>query len=245
MDTSNGLPERISPDSLKDTIVQVHFTTEYNYSKLETTLKEVLEELNPEGFHPYPIGKNENKIREDITYIGENRRYFYSDGITKVLIDGSTISFNCVNGYPGWNNYRNLILGVLDRWKEFVSYKSLMIRYISIFANESIQTFLDGKIYLKELDIFNGSTFSFNCKASGQGYNADVVVRLTEKAKTSTGLASVSDVMVSTILDDNISFQEVRHNLDYIHFAEKDVFFKLLKREYVESLNPVWPNEGD
>lgn len=245
MDTSKGLPERISPDGLKDTVVQVHFATDYNYSKLETTLKEVLEKLHPQGFHPYPIGKTENKIREEGSYIGENRRYFYSDGITKVLIDGTTVSFNSVNGYPGWNNYRKLILGVLDRLKDLISYKSLMIRYISTFENESVQTFLDGKIYLEQLEIFNGSTFSFNCKASGQGYSADVVVRLTEKAKTSTGLASVSDVMVSTMLDDNISFKEVQNNLDYIHLTEKDVFFKLLKREYVDSLNPIWPDEYD
>lgn len=243
MDTSKGMPIRISPDGLKDTIVQVHFSTDYNYSKLDTTLKEVLDELNPDGFNRFPIGKADNKLRTEGQYIGDVNQYFYSDGITKVLIDGSTISFNSVNGYPGWENYRNLILGVLHKWDSIVSYKSVIIRYISIFENQSIVEVLDGSIHLNELKIFNGSTFSFNCHASNEDFQANVVVRLSEMASTPKGLASISDIMVMSIVKDNSNFEDIRKTLDYVHLTEKDVFFKLLKYEYVKSLNPVWSNE--
>lgn len=242
MDTTNGVPLRISPDGLKDTIVHVHFATDYNYSKLDQVLKETLDKIRSDSFNSYPVGRAERNLKENSSDT-ENKRLFYSDGISKILIDGNTISFNSVNGYTGWNNYRNLINGVLLGLNEFTTYNSLMIRYISVFEEQSIVKALDGDITLNQLEIFNGSTFSFNCHAASDKHEAEVIVRLTENIKTPNGLASISDILVSSIITEEMSFDSVIEQLDYIHATEKDVFFKLLKRSFVESLNPVWPDE--
>lgn len=240
MDTSHGLPERITPDGLKDTVVLVNFSTDYNISKLEKTIVGALELSRPSAFERIPLGKREsNQIN---TNESNEPKYFYSDGCYKIVIEQNCVSFNCLHTYTGWNNYHQFIYHILAMIAPMVHFDKAMLRYISIMPNQSIVDILDGEIRLNQLKIFDGSIFSFNCSAfnEAEGLEARVIVRLTEKAKVQNGKASIRDIEVRGICKEDGSIDSIDQILNFLHGTQKDMFFRILKREYVDSLNPLW-----
>ena len=74
--------------------------------------------------------------------------------------------------------------------------------------------------------------------------NIDVaaIAELTEKAKFEDRLASIVDIEVlsNTTNIAQKTVQEVCEHVEYCHIVEKDVFYRLLSDNYVDSHNPVW-----
>lgn len=240
MDTSKGMPSRITPDGLKDTVVLVQFSTDFNISKLEKTIVEALELSRPDAFEKIPLGKRErNQINNNDLNEPE---YFYSDGCYKIVIEQNCVSFNCLHTYTGWTNYHQFIYHIIAMLAPFVHFDSVMMRYVSIMPNQSIVDNIDGAIKLNQLGIFEGSIFSFNCQAVNNdlGLRARIIVRLTEMAKIHDGHASIRDIEVSGMCNQDGSIDSLDKILDFLHYTQKDIFFKILKEEYVESLNPLW-----
>lgn len=240
MDTSNRLPKRITPDGLMDTVVLVQYSTDYNLSKLEKSVVEALELSRPNAFDKIPVGKREsNQIDHSDT---NAPRYFYSDGCYKIVVEQNCISFNCLHSYTGWGSYHQFIYHILAMLAPMVHYDRAMLRYVSMMPEQSIVDNLDGKIKLNQLQIFDGSIFSFNCSAFNEavGLEARVIVRLTEKAKVQNGKASIRDIEVRGICKEDGSIDSIDQILHFLHDTQKDMFFKILKEEYVNSLNPIW-----
>lgn len=236
-----GIPVKIVPDNIVDSIVFLQFETEFNQKKIESEVVTFLNVTYSDNlFRPTPLRKKEVEGMNNPTADG----YFYSDGIVKVLVDEDKLVINCLNGYPGWNDvFKNLVYGLIDVFhQEYVRFTKVGVRYISMLKNESLIDNLDGEIRFNNFKVFNGAIYNFSCGASDNQHSAQVNVRLTEKAKYEDGLASIVDIEVlsNTTNIAQKTAQEVCEHVEYCHIVEKDVFYRLLSDNYVDSHNPVW-----
>lgn len=241
MDTSKGLPKHISPDGLKDSIVVINFYTDYNRTKIESIVHEALEQSRPDSFTKIPLGRNEMlQLANSHKDVPE---YFFSDGFYKIIVESNKISFNILEKYTGWGNYCRFIYHVLFNIFPYIIMEGASLRYISIMPNQSIIENLDGCIALNQMKIFKGSTFNFNCNVSDEknGISAIAIVRLTEQGMINGIYTSIRDIEVKyDSLGQKFPQDKFEVVLNTLHNMEKDIFFKLLKRTYVDSLNPEW-----
>ena len=236
-----GIPIKIEPDNIVDSIILLQFETEYNKKKIESELASFLNDTYSDNhFLPTPLRKKDLESMNQTDADG----CFYSDGVVKVLVAEDKLVINCLNGYPGWNEVlKKLVYGLINVFHQrYVRFTKVGVRYISMLKNESLIDNLDGEIRFNNFQVFNGATYNFSCAASDNNHNAEVNVRLTEKAKYETGLASIVDIEVFSDTDNfsQKTINEVQEYVEYCHAIEKDVFYRLLSENYVNSHNPVW-----
>lgn len=243
MDTKKrGLPLKIDNDGIIDSIVMLQFETDYNLKKLEAILVDYLNnKLTNNGFEATPLRINDIKDSNE----ANRTDCFYSDGQLKVFIDGDRFVINCIGEYPGWSD----ILGrfsweIIKTFWEYVKFSVVGVRYISMLINDSLIENLDGSIIFNNLDIFNGANYHFTCGACTDDgkHKSNISVHLTEKGVVNNTLSSIVDIEATTLLKDfnPMSFKDVYNHLNYCHYIEKDIYYRLLSDKYVDSHNPVW-----
>ena len=94
--TRYKIPVKIEDDGLKDTIVILKYHTDYNLQKLESVVKEYLDQIPNTSFRKIETRKEDLEIAESPD---ENSNYFYSNGQYKVVVKNDEIGFNCVSEY--------------------------------------------------------------------------------------------------------------------------------------------------
>lgn len=177
-------------------------------------------------------------------------QYFFYNELIRVQVhnDGSLI-FNCLDTYPGWGVYFGQIkhlVNLLLEHQVVTSFHRIGFRYISEFPNTDILENTNFAVNLSNLDepITSGS---FRVEWMEEPYRIIInlatklpieplVVRLEEKAKF-TSLIDI-DVIHQKINESNP--EQLFLKIDEVHQKEKEQFFKLLKPEFLETLNPEY-----
>lgn len=169
------------------------------------------------------------------------------DERVRLLVDGTTIAFNCVNGpYIGWERYSAQIARVLDILEQegvVAGYERTMIRYINEYDDDLLEN-VD-----IEVNPHGGGDNMYDTlevRLSRNIGNVVVYVSISGKRKrqsTVTGEkreTSLLDVNVFDRLADGSGLADVKESLERIHLIEKESFFGLLKEDYLKSLNPIY-----
>lgn len=234
-----GIPIKIAPDNILDSIVFLQFETDFNKKKIESELVSFLNKTYPDNqFLPTPLRK------KDAESINTDNGCFYSNGVVKVFVVEEQMVINCLNEYPGWDNVlKSFVYNLIEFFHQTcVRFTKVGVQYISVLKEESLIDNLDGEIRFNNFKVFNGATYKFSCSASDNNHSAIVNVQLTEKAKYDGKLASIVDIKVLSNHADiaNTATKVVCELVEYCHSIEKDVFYRLLSDEYVDSHNPVW-----
>lgn len=244
MDLSkNKIPLKIEDDGLKDTIVLVKYTTEYNLQKLESVVKVFLDSIPNTNFTKI------NTRKEDVEGIvdspDKDSKFFYTDGIYKIIVKSDEIAFNCVAAYTGWNNYSDFILGCLKSIEDFIQGYRVSIRYISFYPNLPLYSFVDGEFNYPNLtsDIKEQiHLIKCDLKRENEQLYGIGIVRLYDLVYIQNQKQSIFDVEIQST-DFNIqknNFDAINAFLQDGHIYEKRLFYSLLTEEYVNSKNPTY-----
>lgn len=241
------IPKKITPDCLKDTIVQVVFNPncahELILGRFEYALIDVLE------FKGSKPTKREIKVSEgkEITIEQLTGGYFVDKtGKVKVSVNPTTIVFNSFNEYMGWENYFPIIQETIKRAfnKGIIeSISRIGIRYISQFDQKSVfdNIKMDISIDLPNKDL--GKT-QFRTEFKTEQFTI-IITLLNRLQKKSTDKddeiqISIFDVDVIQYLDKEKGLKEIIKRIEQGHFQQKASFFSLLKPEFLESLKPEY-----
>lgn len=247
MDTSNGVPMKITPDCLVDAIVEFQVASDYKDEKVEEWILDSIKKNFPEAiFHKFPlIGPDKGKS-------------VWADNVFRIYVGDKVISINIVSNYPGWDNVTGFLKGALqnlyenEQKQQLVKFTRVRINYVSHFPNVSIFDVWDGTpIQLNNIPPFVGREFNFkfgiyhHVKNGEKGeFVADAEVHLSDNLpipETSTRYSRIDVGLQSRPCDG--SFSDVFEQLQKLHFHEKEIFFKLLSKEFVDKLTPVWPKK--
>lgn len=240
--TKHQIPIKIENDGLRETIVAVKFTTDYNLSKLESVVENYLNSI-PERVFEKVETRDIDKEIEDSPDNGSS--FFYTDNTYKVVVKKDLVSFNCVSDYTGWNNYFSFMYSCLQYLGEYIIGNYVIIRYISSYPELSLESFLDGKIEYQHLEnVIKEQFHVIKCKLfkdDGLAYGMGLI-RLFDSVNFQQQMQSIIDVEIQSVdfsaADDNFN-AIVSHVLDG-HIFEKKLFYSLLQKEFVDSKNPTY-----
>jgi uncharacterized protein (TIGR04255 family) len=134
------LPKKITPDRIRDAIVQVFFSTDIPFNPLVGYLYSVFDELGYMYTNRLPSATERGGTEISIHLTPQH--FFFNEHIKIQLLANNSLVFNCMNHYLGWNQYQPLIAGVLKVLceKEIVLvFNQIGVRYISEFPDISLQ----------------------------------------------------------------------------------------------------------
>jgi uncharacterized protein (TIGR04255 family) len=247
------IPKKISPDRIKDAIVEVKYTSKIPF---EVALGMFYNSLDETYLYTNrPIGKQQipgalpSNLLEKIEIQFGNRALFYNDKI-KIELQPNSIIFNCLNEYISWDIYKIEIEKVLSQLSKAVvieAYNRVGVRYISEYPDIDLKDCVKFSFTFGMPEIVS-DTYSFHSEFKLDSLR--IILNLNNKLpvlspKNSTSLLSitpVSNIDIDVIME-NITVSDYKELLECIErtqMKEKEVFFNLLNDNFLASLNPIY-----
>lgn len=241
------IPVKITPDRIRDSIVQVYFQAGIPFEPLIGIFYAALTNA---GWKYANRAQSQVPQKGMIIELSTGRQYFFiKDQVRLQLFPNQSLAFNCINSYIGWQRYRSYIGSVfteLSKTGYFTNYFQAGIRYISEFANIDILE----KINFKAETSFNDENISNSSyRLTFEKDNIFKTINIASKLPVNAVLANQKEPLSFTsLLDVDIvqkklsckNVDELLINLDQLHTIEKKTFFRLLTDEFLQTLNPEY-----
>ena len=164
-------------------------------------------------------------------------------------LGANTINFDCKNGYKSWSEVRPFIVSILKVIEQHIE---RVVRVGVRFTN-----FFEGLNDLKNFNIsFSAGTDQGLIKKSGSvaqavikfstaatreenvGYNVTVANEARVQNKALTGILVDVDAFIDQPSLKN--YEQLYECIEYAHMSEKTMFFSLLEKSFLESLEPQY-----
>lgn len=242
------LPRKIDPDRIKDSIIEVRFTSSLPYEiylgQVFNSLDETYKYTNRPPYGHKNIQLSTDSHRELKLNFGTPLSLFYNDKI-KFEIQPGSIIFNCFDKYITWEFYFPEIIKVLTQIYSsncLQSFNRVGIRYISEYPETNIKAITKFSFSFGMPEVLSDN-YSFRSEYKKDSFR--VILNLANKIPT-LNEDSQKKMMSSIDIDvisENINFTELDplYNLiEQVHTVEKITFFNLLQEDFLNSLNPKY-----
>lgn len=235
------LPRKIDPDRIKDSIVEVKFTSQLPY---EIYLGQIYQSLDETYFYTNRPSINHKGIQSELKLFSFPVSLFYNDKITIGIQPGSII-FNCKDKYITWGFYFPEIIKVLKHihTSECIqSFNRVGIRYISEYPDTDIESITKFSFSFGFPEV-SYDDYSFRLEYKKDSFR--VILNLSSKIPTINAdlqKKTISSIDIDIISGD-LEILELESLIDIInqvHNLEKITFFNLLQEKFLKSLNPQY-----
>lgn len=234
------VPISISPNPLFTSTVEIRFKTVINRFDLLQKMNSIFRDEFPiieEGKIPHDLKEQEEQFRYAADFIMKNNDFSISFGTR-------SISFENVSEYKYWDNYFSFIKDSLKKvfdLKFIEGIERCGVRYGSMLDGHKTpdNILIDlPKLQINELNSkFCGFQSIYNTDNSKLYLQISTNLKLVKDGVTKTGLYIDIDASNASPLKPN---EDVFITIDNLHKDQKQLFFGLLKKEYLETLNPKY-----
>lgn len=229
------MPKSLEYDGLKDAVVCVSYTSDYNIRYISNLILAAVNEVSENKYVEIPT-KNNRAMNSSMSYMASDDKVLLANSNYKILISDQKIMFNFLKRYLGWDNYITLIECALNSVNQIVL-KGMFLQYMSSFENRDIFTSLDGVITMNQLPSFNGSEFNFSCACHMDAGEAEATVSLINNKQVKETKFSIIKITIAS-KNQEYNVTQCLHQLAICHQFEKHLFFSLLSEDFINSLRP-------
>jgi uncharacterized protein (TIGR04255 family) len=242
------LPKKIDPDRIKDSIVEVKFTSQLPYEiylgQIYQSLDETFKYTNRPALGSKNIQLPVDVPRELKLTFGAPISLFSNDKI-KFEIQNGSIIFNCIDKYITWDLYFPEIMNVLNQIYTsncIVSFNRIGLRYISEYPDTDIKSITKFGFSFGMPEI---SSDNYSFRSEYKKDNFRVILNLSSKIpalNTDFQKKTISSIDIDVISDnlELVDLDTLYSLIDKVHNIEKITFFNLLQEDFLKSLNPQY-----
>lgn len=160
-------------------------------------------------------------------------------------VGSNSLVFNCQNGYKTWGvffPFISNIIGVVSKLSTIKEIKRVGIRFTNFFATVNDLSKFNVSFHAGDLNQKDTSEMVLKWSTMGKviAYN----VTLANNASVQNrGLAPGTLLDVDAYIFDlslGIGDKALLDKIEFVHSKEKEMFFSLLERKFLQSLNPVY-----
>jgi uncharacterized protein (TIGR04255 family) len=239
-----NLPLSISPCPIVEAIAEVRFETSVPEDAIFGLVYQTLKEDFPK-VETLPIASLPAELRKSDQNLALQPLHRLEGKDLRVLVGTHSVAVGVREGYPGWvavSERLNSTFARIESTGLILKPVRFGLRYINFFLG----------------DVFPNLALSItinNEPLTGAGTHFKTVIRMHDcsllvqvgKDIMITGqkqVGSVVDIDSFVVAPDcSEGFKvSLARFLENAHTAEKELFFNLLKREFLETLNPIYPN---
>ena len=246
------IPKKISPDRIKDSIVEVRYTTSLPFEvALGWFFKSIGDSYNYSNRPPGLLKNQLNSLivnnNQDIQF-AFNLYLFHNEKI-KIELKPNSLIFNCLNEYIGWENYFLEIKKFIDQISKanvINTFNRIGFRYISHYPEIDLRNCVKYTFTFGMPQVISNS-FGFRTEFIYE--NLKVILNLNNNlpAVTNNFPNEVKPLSIIDldVIDERLSIESgmlenLYNKIDIIHNREKEIFFNLLKSEFLQTLNPEY-----
>lgn len=242
------LPIKISPDHIKQSIVEVTYESSLPY---EILLGYIFKSLDKSyNYTSYPV-QTVDRLNNEIPVQFGVQDLFFTDKI-KIQLYPRSILFNCLDTYLGWEEYRAEIIKALEQIltiEELNKFVRVGIRFISEYPEIDI-TNCSKFNFTFGIPEIKSNTFNFRSEFLWDGINVVLNLQHLVPKQTLTQNKNENIIVVkpTSTIDINViseglqidNLNDLLKIIDLNHSKEKEVFFNILNSEYLATLSPVY-----
>ena len=237
-----ALPKKIDSRCIKDAIVEVRYTSPFPFEILVGYIFQNLDET-----YTYTNRSLSNPDFNQVDGINiriGNQYLFFNDKI-KLQIQPNSFIFNCLKEYILWPDYINEIERVLVqilKIDEIKLFTRIGVRYISEFENINFMETLNFSFTFNQPDTIS-KTFSFKSEFAKD--DCHVILQINNLLKRvdqdNTTYSQIDiDVINQNLNIDANNVETLLIEINKLHTIEKELFFGLLRADFLQSLNPIY-----
>ncbi|OGP14016.1 MAG: hypothetical protein A2052_06255 [Deltaproteobacteria bacterium GWA2_54_12] len=238
------LPSKISPCPIDDAAIELRFDAAIPYDAIFGLVYNSLKDKYPE-VEKLPILQVPEDIRIKDPNLIYKPYYAMKNDNLQCLIGPRTIAVSHVqNEYLGWDKFLPSVLEIfkiVEQLKIVKRVEKLGMRYVNFF-NFNIYEKINLNIHMGDRRLADYPTYFRTEMKSGKYTSAlQVANNATHTAKKMTGSIIDIDVTLEDFGED--FFERKQSILNEAHLKEKELFFELLKPEFIKTLNPEYASE--
>lgn len=236
------LPKKISPCPIVESLIEVRFESELPGEAIFGIIYNEHKNDFP-NLVKLPILQIPEAIRSSDKNLIYAPHYTLRSGNYILQIGPQVFSLANVHEYAGWDTFYGQIKNVFKRiidLKIIKKTKRLGLRYINVFPEMNIFEKSDLKVFIKEDLLVNRVNLTIDLP-SNEFINT---LRMASDANLDASgkilMGSVIDIDTSFSGSKPVLFPDMEEIIQNAHDKEKELFFNLLRDDYIESLNPEY-----
>lgn len=242
------IPKKISPDRIKDSIVEFRYISKIPFEVAVGIFYNSLDETY--SYTNRPIGRQQPQgLPEGLELQIGNRPLFYNDKI-KIELQPNSIIFNCLSEYISWDLYKIEIdkaLSQLNSTSVIEKFNRVGIRYISEYPNTDLKDCVKFSFTFGMPEIIS-KTYRFNCEFKQDNLriilnlNSNLPVINSFNSANNLSITPVSNIDIDVIMEniEELTYSSLMQRIDAAHLKQKEIFFSLLKEDFLSTLNPIY-----
>lgn len=237
------IPLKITPDHIRDSIIQIFFESEIPYIPSIGYFHSYLLSMG----YDYTSSQMKHSKNNELDLSFLNHLFVSnSKGIKLNIHPNGSLIFNCISTYPGWTVYSQEIEIVISKFIEVGLIKSVSrigVRYTSEFPDLNI---LDKINFYFSSNIIQDKTINGKFNVEFPYGDCRVILNIISNAPvlpfvnnngTSISLIDI-DVIIEGLKLAKVS--DILNIINNLHEIQKINFFSLLKNDFLETLNPIY-----
>ncbi len=237
------LPKKISKCPIIDAVIEIRFESSINSNAIFGIIYSCLQAEYPK-VETLPILQVPEPLRENDPVFKYKPHYKISDDQYTIQIGSDVIAFGSVIPYPGWTEFSRKFQSNFDNiLKTGIIHKviRLGVRYINYFDNNIFDNvILEFKSTDNILNLPTGNTV-IRTDVPCNSYTS--TLQITNNAKIDPEneiVGSLIDIDTFKIYQDMSFLNSYKSEIQNAHNIEKELFFSILKQDYINSLEPVY-----
>lgn len=248
-----NLPKKIDPDNLKETVVEIKYLSELPFEILVGIFFNAFDKSfnytnRPLQQNPMGQGVPGSLGQEIIIKVGVPS-LFFNEKIS-ILVSPNTFVFNCLAKYIGWEDYRIEIDEALKKLMSTGHIKQctrIGLRYISEYSDRDLKDCIKYDFTFGLPDI-QSETSAFRSEFMYKeikvilnlNNKVPVVKQQSSTKQTETIKTSIIDIDIIAEKQETKTLKELLSVIENNHTIEKEIFFGMLKEDYLQSLQPQY-----
>jgi len=233
------LPKKITPCHIKDAIIELRFETSMPPDAIFGVIYQEIKDDFPK-LENLPITQLPEQMRKDINLL--YKAYYKLTNKNFVFRVGpKMVSVSNIEEYAGWNNFSKKFYkcySKIEKLKIIDKIVRLGMRYIDFYEfdifdkvnlniNKENQPLQSNDIFIRTL--LERGRFKQTLQVSN---NAEMQLKL--------GLKKGSVIDIDTYIENSNIKNNMKELIEKGHIAQKELFFSLLKPEFLQELNPEY-----
>ncbi len=232
------LPKKINPCPIIDALVEIRFIPNTHPNAVFGLIYSALQDSFPD-VENLPILQIPEPLRNIDPNLKFKPHYKISDKEYVVQIGPDVISISSYPNYSGWTSFNNKIIDVLNKIEKSSVVKNVLrvgIRYINFFEND-IFTKINLNISINNSTIdYKSTVFRTEIIKSEFVNTLQVANNINHEGRN----GSFIDIDTFSTANLDKFFIEKNNILNSGHQFEKEIFFNLLQKDFLNSLNPEY-----
>lgn len=236
------MPKKITPDSIKQAVVEIRYTSDLPFEVIIGFMYKGLDDS-----YIYKTASVEHTI------------LFYNNIINIKVAPGSIV-FICPDKYIGWQLFEQEIEKALTQFLSSGFIKNVTrvgVRYISEYQDKNLEACTNLNIKVGLTTDFQNNVFTFMTQYYSEGFRVGInlgnnMPTLPEELDIDLKDLTTNKITIPTRPVSLIDIDVIRENMELLalndiilvinktHEKQKEVFFSLLNSDFLNTLNPEY-----